>query len=185
MKMRRVGALPTRQAVARLALAALPALGCASGARAGIGLFARGQFIGTYLITIPDDSGGIESRSLLVFFADGAFELIDSNQGGIVDELNPFTDAAGRWTCGRTSGWRRTASAVALDFTQPGTVAQDQMIARLDFYGMTVNYHAGHIEGMATLRFFPLDGDPLHPPPNTEEPFTFEGERVSGNAQVP
>jgi hypothetical protein len=183
----------TRHILARRAMSAaaallLAGLGAAAGsadAQAGIGLFSCRHFIGTYLVTNPDDSGGIDSRSLLIFSADGAFQFIDSNQGGVESEYNPFTTAAGRWTCDRGDRWSRTASAVALDFTLPGTVAEDQMIARLDFFDMSVDWHTGAIAGMATLRFFPLDGDPLNPPPSTEEPFAFDGERVSGQAQIP
>ncbi len=143
------------------------------------------RFVGTYLITIPDDAGGIDSRSLMVFSADGGFRFVDSNQGGVTGVYNPFTAAAGRWKCDPYVAWPHTASAVGLDFSLPGSVGGEQQIARLDFFGMTVDLHPGQIEGTGTLRFFPLDGDPVNSPANDAEPFSFEGVRLSAQPQIP
>jgi hypothetical protein len=68
---------------------------------------------------------------------------------------------------------------VTLDFTLPGTVNIDQQIARLDFFDVTVNRTTGKIQGSAKLRFFPFDSNPLAPPDIIEDPFFFEGERVT------
>ncbi len=142
-------------------------------------------FVGTYLVTVLGDTGGVNSRSLIVFSADGTFGFINSNQGGIESAFDPFTDAAGSWSC-RGKGSKRQAYAVALDFTLPGTLGSEQAIARLDFYDVTVDRWSGTLKGSATLRFFPLDGEPLTPPANTAEPFSFEGRRVSaGSLQEP
>jgi hypothetical protein len=133
--------------------------------------------VGTYLITNVDADGSIDSRSLVVFSTDGAFQFIDSNQAGVPGEFAQFTDAVGRWSCAR-QGRKRTAQVVALDFTLSTTPGPDQQIARLDFFDVTVDRRSGDIEGQATLRFFPIACDPLDPPSNTAEPFSFRGQRV-------
>lgn len=136
-------------------------------------------FVGTYLVDDLDDDGTVDSRSLIVLAADGTFLLVDSNQAGVEGSFNPFTDAAGSWSC-RRHGLRSVAEAVVLDFTLPGSEGDDQSIARLDYFDMTVD-RQGSIEGQATLRFFPLDADPLHPPPNTATPYRFQGQRITPN----
>ncbi len=136
------------------------------------------EFVGTYLITNFEDDGSIDSRSLITFWKDGNFTFIDSNQGGVEGVFNPFTEAAGSWTCSRNEKRERVATAVTLDFTLPGTVEGDQQIARLDFFDVTVNRTTGTIKGSAKLRFFPFDSNPLGPPGIIEDPFHFEGERV-------
>jgi hypothetical protein len=137
------------------------------------------EFVGTYLITNFEEDGSIDSRSLITFWKDGNFTFIDSNQGGVSGVFNPFTEAAGSWTCSRNERRERSATMVTLDFTLPGTVNTDQQIARLDFFDVTVNKITGKIQGSAKLRFFPFDSNPLAPPDIIEDPFFFEGERVT------
>ena len=136
------------------------------------------DFVGTYLITNFEEDGSIDSRSLITFWKDGNFTFIDSNQGGVTGVFNPFTEAAGSWTCSRNEKREKVATALTLDFTLPGTVDQDQQIARLDFFDVTVNRTTGKIQGYAKLRFFPFDSTPLGPPGLLEDSFHFEGERV-------
>ena len=140
------------------------------------------EFVGTYLITNFEDDGSIDSRSLMTFWKDGNFTFIDSNQGGVSGVFNPFTEAAGSWTCARNEKREKNATAVTLDFTLPGTVDADQQIARLDFFDVTVNRATGKIKGSAKLRFFPFDSNPLGPSGIIEDPFHFEGERVKAVA---
>ncbi len=137
------------------------------------------SFVGTYLVDNLDDDGSVDSRSLIVLAADGTFLLVDSNQAGVDGSFNPFTDAAGSWSC-RRHGLRSVAEAVVLDFTLPGSEGDEQSIARLDYFDLTVD-RQGSIEGEATLRFFPLDTDPLHAPPNTATPYSFQGQRITTN----
>ncbi len=142
---------------------------------------ACGDVVGTYLIEIFDDPQNrvVDARSLMSYFADGNFLFVDSNQAGVPDVFNPFTDAAGNWTCVLRLGAPKSVVALALDFVLPGTLGPEQSIARLDFYDVTVDSTAGTIAGAGTLRFFPFDGDPLNPGPNTATPFFFDGRRVS------
>ena len=137
------------------------------------------EFVGTYLTTNFKEDGSIDSRSLITFWADGNFSFIDSNQGGVTGEFNPFTDAAGSWTCIRKGIKQNVATMVTLDFTLPGTVDADQQIARLDFFDVTVDRKTGKIKGSAKLQFFPIDSNPLNPPTIIDDPFMFEGERVT------
>ena len=137
------------------------------------------EFVGTYLITNFEEDGTIDSRSLITFWADGNFSFIDSNQGGVPGEFNPFTEAAGSWTCRREGFKENVATMVTLDFTLPGTEGSVQQIARLDFFDVTVNRLTGKIRGSALLRFFPFDSNPLSPPETIEDPFSFEGQRVT------
>jgi hypothetical protein len=136
------------------------------------------EFVGTYLTTNFEDDGSIGSRSLITFWDDGNFTFIDSAQGGVSGVFNPFTEAAGSWTCSRKGIKQNVATMVTLDFTLPGTVDADQQIARLDFFHVMVNRITGKIQGSAKLRFFPFDSNPLNPPGIIEAPFFFEGERV-------
>ena len=136
------------------------------------------EFVGTYLITNFEEDRSIDSRSLITFWKDGNFSFIDSNQGGVSGVFNPFTEAAGSWTCSRNENRERVATMVTLDFTLPGTVDGPQEIARLDFFDVTVDRDTGNIKGSAKLRFFPFDSNPLGPPGVIEDPFFFEGERV-------
>lgn len=135
------------------------------------------EFVGTYLVDNLNDDGSVDSRSLIVLAADGTFLFVDSNQAGVEGSFNPFTDAAGRWSC-RAEESSRVAEAVVLDFTLPGSEGDEQSVARLDYYGVTVDRHGG-IAGQATLRFFALDADPLNAPANTAPPFRFEGQRIT------
>ncbi|MEZ5904355.1 MAG: hypothetical protein R3C69_04345 [Geminicoccaceae bacterium] len=72
----------------------------------------------TYLVDNLDGDGSVDSRSLVVPAADGTFLFVDSNQAGLAGSFNPFTDAAGSWSC-RRIGLRSVAEAVVLDFTLP------------------------------------------------------------------
>ena len=137
------------------------------------------EFVGTYLITLFEDDGTMNSRSLISLRADGNFSFIDSNQGGVPGEFNPFTEAAGSWTCKRNGKKGKVATMTGLDFTLPGTEGPNQQIARLDFFHVTVNRKTGHIQGSGKLRFFPFDSNPLDPPSDLEDSFLFEGERVT------
>ena len=136
------------------------------------------EFVGTYLITNFEEDGSIDSRSLITFWKDGNFTFIDSNQGGVAGVFNPFTEAAGSWTCSRNENREKVATMVTLDFTLPGTVDAPQEIARLDFFDVTVDRNRGTIKGSAKLRFFPFDSNPIGLPGVIEDPFFFEGERV-------
>ena len=136
------------------------------------------EFVGTYLLTNFEEDGSFDSRSLITFWRDGNFSLIDSNQGGIPGVFNPFTEAVGSWTCSRNDNRERVATMVTLDFTLPGTLNTGQQIARVDFFDVTVDKKTGKIKGSAKLRFFPFDSNPLAPPDVIEDPFHFEGERV-------
>ncbi|UCE64002.1 MAG: hypothetical protein JSU59_02310 [Nitrospirota bacterium] len=140
------------------------------------------EFVGTYLITNFEEDRSIDSRSLITFWKDGNFTFIDSNQGGVSGVFNPFTEAAGSWTCSRYDKREKVATMVTLDFTLPGTVDAKQQIARLDFFDVTVNRTTGKITGSAKLRFFPFESNPLGPPGVIEDPFFFEGERVKAVA---
>ena len=136
------------------------------------------EFVGTYLITNFEENGDIDSRSLITFWGDGNFMFIDSNQGGVPTKFNPFTDAAGSWTCSNKGGKKRVATVIALDFTLPGSEGTDQEIARLDFFNVKVDRKTGNIKGSAKLRFFPLDTNPLGHLGPIQDPFFFEGMRV-------
>ena len=153
-----------------------------SSAQASWKIISCQEFVGTYLTTNFEEDGSIDSRSLITFWADGNFTFIDSNQGGVQGEFNPFTDAAGSWTCSRNGIRQNVATMVTLDFTLPGTEGNDQEIARLDFFDVTVNKKTGRIRGSAKLRFFPLESNPLKPSPIKVDPFHFEGKRVKARA---
>ena len=162
---------------AGLAALVLLALGSAN-AWAETSLRGCTEFVGTYLVDNLDDDGSVDSRSLIVLAADGTFLFVDSNQAGVEGSFNPFTDAAGRWSC-RLEDSGKVAEAVVLDFTLPGSEGDAQFVARLDYDDVTVDSDTGAIAGQATLRFFPLDADPLDAPANTAPPVTFQGQRIT------
>lgn len=118
--------------------------------------------VGTYLtrrenptVSGPERVG----RSLLSLTNGGHAFLTDSASGG-VSGFQPFSDGRGVWRCESAAGGTETFRAVILDFTFPTDQYPDPQIARLDIEA-TFEAAAGQLTGKTTIRFAPLDGDPM------------------------
>lgn len=118
--------------------------------------------VGTYLtrrenptVSGPERVG----RSLLSLTNGGHAFLTDSASGG-VSGFQPFSDARGVWRCERAAGGTQTFRAMILDFTFPTERYPDPQIARLDIEA-TIEADTGRLTGATTIRFAPLDGDPM------------------------
>lgn len=120
------------------------------------------EAVGTYLtrrenptVTGPERVG----RSLLSLTNGGHAFLTDSAEGG-VSGFQPFSDGRGVWRCESAAGGSETFRAMILDFTYPTDRYPDPQIARLDIEA-TIEAATGQLTGTTTIRFAPLDGDPM------------------------
>ncbi|MBW4632760.1 MAG: hypothetical protein KME30_12965 [Iphinoe sp. HA4291-MV1] len=131
------------------------------------------KFAGTYLITVTTN-GNFASRSIVTLTQDGNIFVVDSSQGGVSGQFNPFGDAQGAWKC--TSNEEITATT--LNFGYPGTEGSTGNLARQDFR-LTFEPQAKTVQGTIKLRSFDLQANPLEADGSDGGTFTFTGQRVT------
>ncbi len=98
-------------------------------------------------------------RSLLSLTNGGHAFFTDSSEGGVLG-YQPFSDGRGAWRCDSTANGSVRMPALIVDFTSPTTTDSDAKIARLDI-SAEISTDAGTISGKTTVRFVPLDGNPM------------------------
>ncbi|MEH2092237.1 hypothetical protein [Nostoc sp.] len=128
---------------------------------------------GSYLTTIFNSNGTIGSRGVITLTEEGNFFVIDSNQGGVTNVFNPFSNGQGAWKCNSKTG----VSARSITFAFPGSAGSTGSIARSD-YQASFNPQTQTVQGTITLRFFSLNANPLLnnvPPVAT---FNFSGQQI-------
>ncbi|MEH2269745.1 MAG: hypothetical protein V7K68_15125 [Nostoc sp.] len=128
---------------------------------------------GSYLTTIFNSDGTIGSRGVITLTEEGNFFVIDSNQGGVTNVFNPFSNGQGAWKCNSKTG----VSARSITFAFPGSAGSTGSIARSD-YQASFNPQTQTVQGTITLRFFNLNANPLLnnvPPVGT---FNFSGQQI-------
>ena len=126
-------------------------------------LAACADVVGTFLtlrqnptVTGPERVG----RNLLSLTNGGHAFLTDSAGGG-VEGFQPFSDGRGAWRCDSTGeGEKESFTALVLDFAYPTHKFPNPHIARLDIVA-TYDSVANSLTGTTTIRFAPLDGDPM------------------------
>ncbi|MEH1968559.1 MULTISPECIES: hypothetical protein [unclassified Nostoc] len=131
---------------------------------------------GSYLTKIFNQDGTIASRGVITLTADGNFFVIDSNQGGVTNVFNPFSNGQGAWKCNGKTG----VSARSITFAFPGSAGSIGSIGRSD-YQASFNPQTQTVEGTITLRLFNLNANPLLnnvPPVGT---FNFSGQQIKAN----
>ncbi|KYC37203.1 hypothetical protein WA1_47120 [Scytonema hofmannii PCC 7110] len=131
------------------------------------------KFAGTYLITVSTSSGEFASRSIITFTQDGNFFVVDSNQGGVPGQFNPFSDSQGSWKYTD----KQEITATTLNFSYPGS-SGSASIARQN-YRVTFNPQTKALQGDITLRFYDLKANPLETDAPVVGTFTFTGQRVN------
>ncbi|MUG94857.1 hypothetical protein F7734_21825 [Scytonema sp. UIC 10036] len=131
------------------------------------------KFAGTYLITVSTSNGEFASRSIITFTQDGNFFVVDSNQGGVPGQFNPFSDSQGSWKYSDN----QEIIATALNFSYPGS-SGSAGIARQN-YRVTFNPQTKTLQGEITLRFYDLKANPLETNAPVAGTFTFTGQRVN------
>jgi hypothetical protein len=124
---------------------------------------------GTYLLTNSGEFGSF--RSITTFTADGNFIASDSNQSGS-PSIPPFGITQGSWKC--TSD--RAITGTTLDFafatdTLPGSIDRGDLRAKFDPKN-------GTVQGIAILRSYDLNANPLNDDAPVVGTFTFMGQRV-------
>ncbi|MEH2074559.1 MAG: hypothetical protein V7K57_09225 [Nostoc sp.] len=130
---------------------------------------------GSYLTTIFNQDNSIGSRGVITLTADGNFFVIDSNQGGVTNVFNPFTNGQGAWKCdGKTQ-----VSARSITFTFPGSAGAGG-IGRAD-YQASFNPQTQTVQGTITLRLFNLNANPLSNNVSPVGTFNFSGQRIKAN----
>jgi hypothetical protein len=129
--------------------------------------------VGTYLTTVTDADGNVMSRSILTLSGDGTLASIESNQDGLENVYNPFSDAQGSWQCTGI----QTFTATSLNFTLAGSMSPDRGIARTD-YKATVDKETHAVEGTIKLRFFSMRANPLKDKVPAFATFSFTGQHI-------
>lgn len=126
--------------------------------------------VGTWLTLKSDDptaDPGEVGRSLVSLTNDGIAFMVDSAQGG-GDAFQPFSQAAGGWTCDGIEGNAITFRAAMIDFTFPTEAMPDQQVVRVDIDG-ALDRSSGAVSGETTVTFFPVGADPFDADAATED----------------
>jgi len=136
--------------------------------------------VGTFLTLKTDDpteDPGEVGRSLVSLTAGGLAFMADSAQGG-GGEFQPFSEAAGAWTCEGEEDGAIAFSATMLDFTFPTDALPGPQIGRVDIDGRYAP-DADAFSGETTVSFFPLGADPFETSAATASTgYRFNGSKV-------
>ncbi|MBD2441497.1 hypothetical protein [Nostoc sp. FACHB-110] len=136
----------------------------------------RFNVTGSYLTTIFNPDGSTGSRGVITLDSDGNFFVIDSNQGGVTNVFNPFSNGQGSWKCNS----KTRVIARSITFAFPGSAGANGSIGRAD-YQASFNPQTQTVQGTITLRFFNLNANPLLNNVSPVGTFNFSGQRITAN----